>query len=173
MTSGRVLLAASCTLGLWLGPAGSELLSAAAKLQARRTPDLSGRWVLTTPSDVVPSNQPTLILGIANELKVTQDAVSIIVEHPAKGGSHPGSGIHRFGSSGTVGSGGGQSRYDTFWFGAELIISSRAQLAGTDGVRLSSSAKWSLEADGRLEIRIIEERTGVITERVTLVYRKE
>ena len=129
--------------------------------------------MLAPPTAVVPSNQPALILGIANELKVTQDAVSLIVEHPANSASHPRPGIYRFGSSGTFGSGGGQSRSDTFWFGAELIISSSTQNAGSDGRRSSSSEKWSLEDAGRLEITIVEERTGAVTERVSLVYRKE
>ena len=98
MTSRRVLLLVSCILGLWLGPAGSESESAAAKRQTRRIPDLSGRWVLAPTTAVVPSNQPALILGIANELKVTQDAVSLIVEHRANSASHPRPGIYRFGS---------------------------------------------------------------------------
>lgn len=163
MRSARVTVATMFTLGSWLG-------STNLGLQASQTPNFSGRWVLVSPP--VLARQPLLILDAASELVVTQDARSFTVEHPAKPGSHPQPGTHRFGSSGAITSGDGRSWSDTFWFGAELIIESGTQMPGSAGPRSSWGEKWALEDDGRLEIRIVAERTGAAKEIVTLVYRR-
>jgi hypothetical protein len=171
MSSILGLLCALYGPGLWPGTADLALILPASALQTPRTPDFTGRWILVSPEPATLLRQPSLNLAAADELVVTQDAVSFTVSHPASLEGFPQSGTHRFGSSGVTGSG-GQSWSDTFWFGTELIITAGMQLPGSDGRRSSWSERWSLESDGRLEIRIVAERPGAATEGVTLVYRR-
>jgi hypothetical protein len=171
MASVLGLLCALYGPALWPGSADLAPVLPAAALQAPRPPDFTGRWILVAPEPATLPRQPTLSIVAADELVVTQDAVSFTVAHPGSLEGYPQPSTHRFGSSGLTGSA-GQSWSDTFWFGTELIITAGTQPTGADGRRSSWSEHWSLEADGRLQIRIVAERPGAVTERVTLAYRR-
>ncbi len=135
-------------------------------------PDLSGHWFLVD-SNVPDASERVRIRSVATELNVLLSPLSMSVEHAGtREASHPRAGTHQFLAGGTVGNGGARSEHGMFWFGDELIITATSQAARPDGGHSSSSEKWSLEADGRLIIQVVEERSGTPIERATLVYRR-
>ena len=157
-----------------MASAGGAVLMGQTPSPAQGTPNLTGQWVLETPPARTPPDRQVLTIQASEELTISQNATSITVEHSVNPGSHPRAGVHPFGSRGSVSGAGNAARSDVFWFGRELIITASTETTGTDGARnaASSSEKWSLEVDGRLVIRVVEERSGAEAVRATLVYRR-
>jgi hypothetical protein len=158
-----VFLAAALGLGLgWQAPSTGP-----------SPPDFTGRWVLERLPDPSPSDRQ-LARSAANELTIRQNAASFTVLHSSEGARYPQAVAHAFGSSGSISRAGDQSETDVFWFGRELIVTESSGVMAADGVRPAAyfREKWSLEASGRIEIRIVDDRPGSATQTGRLVYRK-
>ena len=147
-----------------------------ARAQSEHKPDFSGRWVLEK-SELTPFDGRTVIKSVARELRITQDANTVTVQHVSGSASHPRPAFLTPRSLGNVGTSASSapslaSSYDVFWFGSELIVSINTREASSRQLQGGSSEKWSLESNGRLVVHVIEERAAAQTEKATLTYRK-
>ena len=106
MTAAPVVFCAAFVLGVRPGLEALACSPRATTLQAPQTPTFSGSWVLVSPAAA--ARQPSPSRGVADEIVVTQDGISLTVTHPATLGSYPQPGVHHVGSSGSTGSSGWQ-----------------------------------------------------------------
>ena len=141
---------------------------------AQDRPDFSGRWTFERPPVMaVAPRGPDATVTPANELVVIQNEAALTVGHPSRPGSHPHSGVNFFASAGTTRAG-SSYKSSVAWVGRELVIESTLELSASGGSvnMIRSIERWSMADDGRLEIRIVEERSGKEAVVETLAYRR-
>jgi hypothetical protein len=162
------------------------VLLAGASLAAQDHPDLSGRWVLESPSQAGPE--------VPRALSVRRSLVRTMERGPMKpfffdmiitrefekgprvetyrigvvGGTVPG--VSKDGSDADPG-----TRHSAQWDGHSLVIESGTQTAPTreSGVWTERREAWSLDPDGRLRVGITTRDSVDPPKTETLLYRRQ
>lgn len=126
-------------------------------------PDVSGHWILLEG----PRDEAAAVLEVtvgATMVRGTKVPVLTVGCVPSAA-TYPRCGDREFLVSGVVSGGGASTGRELFWFGEQLVYN----VWVVDGTRRSGHGElWTLEADGRLRIRVTPRQGASFT----LVYTK-